>query len=210
MKERLQGKRTPKKIQCSSQQGLTMFLMQCSVTGVLDRILSFAGVPGWNLPRREGGHCLARSARTARSFHEAHTRLVGLTRWLIIADRQPARRWRRIALNGIFQIAVSHACRRSVLNQSLEGLGWLLVAQRDKLVSFQTVSLVRKFHTEQMFVLLGKQSCATMQTHNQWSDSSGERAICDIYTILNLECCKSARIRFHCASALVVPRVCAP
>jgi len=31
-----------------------------------------------------------------------------------------------------------------------------------------------------------------------------------VYTISNLECCKRARMRFHCANALVVLRSCAP
>jgi len=34
-------------------------------------------------------------------------------------------------------------------------------------------------------------------THNQWNVSTG---LCDIYTISNLECCKSARMRFHYSS----------
>jgi len=35
-------------------------------------------------------------------------------------------------------------------------------------------------------------------------------ALCDIYTIWKLECCKCARMRFHCAGGLVVLRSCAP
>jgi len=36
------------------------------------------------------------------------------------------------------------------------------------------------------------------------------KGVCGIHTILNLECCKCARIRFHCANGLVVLRVCSP
>jgi len=50
--------------------------------------------------------------------------------------------------------------------------------------------------------------CATMQTRKQWSVLSGE--ICDMYTMLNLQCCKCTRIRFHGANGLVVLRSCAP
>jgi len=37
-----------------------------------------------------------------------------------------------------------------------------------------------------------------------------DRAMRYIYTISNLECCKCARMRFHCANALVVLRISAP
>jgi len=40
-----------------------------------------------------------------------------------------------------------------------------------------------------------------MQTHNQWSVSSRKRVICSMYTMLHLECCKCARMRFHCESS---------
>jgi len=37
-----------------------------------------------------------------------------------------------------------------------------------------------------------------------------DRAMRYIYAISNLECCKCARMRFQCANALVVLRICAP
>jgi len=36
------------------------------------------------------------------------------------------------------------------------------------------------------------------------------KGLSDIYTILNLECCKCAWMRFHCANGLVALRICLP
>ena len=67
---------------------------------------------------------------------------------------------------------------------------------------------VRTFYIEQMFVLV------RMQFHNHVDTQPVkrfERAMrCTVYTISNLECCTCARMRFHCANALVVLRSCAP
>jgi len=49
-----------------------------------------------------------------------------------------------------------------------------------------------------------------MQTHKQWCALSSERAMRYISVMLNLRCCKCARMRFHCANDLVVLRSCAP
>ena len=43
----------------------------------------------------------------------------------------------------------------------------------------------------------------TIWTHNRWNVSTG---LCDLYTISNLECCKCARVWFHCVNALAVLR----
>jgi len=64
---------------------------------------------------------------------------------------------------------------------------------------------VRKFCIEQMFILV------RMQFHNSVDIQPAKRFERVMrYTISNLECCTCARMRFHCANALVVLRICAP
>ena len=64
---------------------------------------------------------------------------------------------------------------------------------------------LRKFYTEQMFVLV------RIQFHNHVDTQSVKRfKRCKGYGVSNPESCKCARIRFHCANALVVLRSCAP
>jgi len=36
------------------------------------------------------------------------------------------------------------------------------------------------------------------------------KGLCDIFPILNLECCKCARMIFHCANGQVVLCICTP
>jgi len=48
-----------------------------------------------------------------------------------------------------------------------------------------------------------------MQFHNH-VDTKTSETFPQGYAISNLECCKCARMRFHCANALVVLRIWAP
>jgi len=66
----------------------------------------------------------------------------------------------------------------------------------------------RKLYTEQMFVKVRMQ----LRNHSHTTSEAFQvaKALCDIYTIFNLECCKCARMRFHCDNGLVVLRSCAP
>ena len=52
-------------------------------------------------------------------------------------------------------------------------------------------------------------NCKTMQTHKQWSVPNVERAMRYVHTVLNSECWKCARIKFHCTNCLVVLCNCA-
>jgi len=76
-----------------------------------------------------------------------------------------------------------------------------------KFVKLVTNSVpVRTFYIEQIFVLV------RMQFHNHVDAQPVkriERATRCVYDI-KFECCKCARMRFHCANALVVLRSCAP
>jgi len=67
--------------------------------------------------------------------------------------------------------------------------------------------IVRRFYIEQVFVSV------RMQFHNDVYTQPVNRFYramrCTVYTISNLECCKCARMRFHCTNALVVLRSCA-
>jgi len=74
---------------------------------------------------------------------------------------------------------------------------------------WQAVFLLRKFCTEQMFLLVGMQlrnHVDVTQTVKRFKHYKSYA----MYTMLNLECCMCARMRFHCANGLVVLRICAP
>jgi len=63
---------------------------------------------------------------------------------------------------------------------------------------------LRKFYTKHIFLV---------RTHsrNHVNTQPVKRCKrCDIYTVSNLECCKCARMKLHCADGLVALRSCAP
>jgi len=64
---------------------------------------------------------------------------------------------------------------------------------------------VSRLHSQAVYPLMFYYACncATMQAHSQRSVLSDER-LCDTYSILNSECCKCARMGFHCANGMVV------
>jgi len=72
--------------------------------------------------------------------------------------------------------------------------------------SLDIVFSLGKFYTEQMFALVSMQLCK----HTTSEASHALKSLRDIYTILNSECYKCARMRCHCASGLVVLRICLP
>jgi len=51
---------------------------------------------------------------------------------------------------------------------------------------------------------------AISQPCRQWTQDqlNVSKGLCDVYAISNFECCKCARMRFHCVNALVVLRSC--
>jgi len=63
---------------------------------------------------------------------------------------------------------------------------------------------LRKFCTEKIFVL------ERMQLRKRRHTASEAFKQCNIYTILNFECFKCARMIFHCVDGLVVLRSCTP
>jgi len=63
---------------------------------------------------------------------------------------------------------------------------------------------LRKFYTEQMFVLVSMQ-LPDLRRHTISEAFQAVKNLCDIYTILNLKCCKCARLR----NDLVIRRSCA-
>jgi len=78
----------------------------------------------------------------------------------------------------------------------------------ERLIStLHAVFPLRKFYTERMFVLV------RMQLRNH-VDARAEKAFkalkWELYTILNLQCCKCVKMRFLCANRLVVLRICLP
>jgi len=59
-----------------------------------------------------------------------------------------------------------------------------------------------------MFVLVRMQLSNHVATQPVKAFQALQR-LCDVYTIFYLECCKCARMRFHCANGLVLLRICA-
>jgi len=81
------------------------------------------------------------------------------------------------------------------------------------MISFQTVveaSVPSKKISHRVNVCCSAHTTAKPCRHTSIDAFQALTGLCDMYMILNLECCKCAGMRFLCANSLVVLHVCAP